>query len=864
MNKDIKPWLHGAYSKDGNLYVNKGLPVDHIKNNVLLLECSVDSGIIGFDCDVPDSVQAEQLRKYVIWEQDLISHSSEYTLQDVIDGKAKFKVFFEFNSTGAKKNKNNKNVEVVYDTGGRSQVESKTLALFGKRFKDEFDYVVVNSDKSMRYLPFEPQEVLSHKSKLKLFTTEAEHEEIEKKGSAYGLVDIEDGEEVNLEEFEKLLVATGVEFGNIEISNDKLLTFKCLFPNAHSNMSGANAYAFKKDGVYVCKCHGSVCSHDYSWLNQKLKEVTILTQELDFDYEGFNFPDDGKHIIFEAKTGWGKTERLAQEVNLAIQNKNPLMIVLQNKESISRLLDRVDYFSGGLLPMYMDAEEISVYTSEGKNSLNEFSTVIITHHYYYSNCGDILTYYAHSKLLLDAVQRTVIVDEGHTWLEMITRLTLEIGGCYEGNGTNKKRISRKYIRGNRSFNQFVEDEKLTFTSECVEAKIDGFSNMKFEQQYKIYPNVIYEDINKEVRERFTLLGTQEEDNYVYKYYTNPNPQESRPHNLEDGVLHLDKLLDSANYAVVSLNVGDNYSRKNIGQLTMMLQHYSILRTLIQASKRVVLLSATFSEYHMEVIDACFDKYNYIEVPHVISKVREIVVLKSDKKSYKHRKTLFTFLNDLQVPSLLFMATIANAKQQMLGLNNAMLNDNGMYCVGARNSVDDYVDNMKRNLTFAGLESSVAKGYNYLEEIEGDGFELIYFDSLPTSPPLIKKYVKQGQLVDYNFDYVKHTFAQAIGRAFRKDKDRLVIALNDLKGEEEVILDYLGEVTDARLVVDEMSLTNLKISLKSYVEHDFEKHKEAFKENHLFAELYLTQEEKDDILELFLYEEEREDDYKPKY
>jgi hypothetical protein len=96
-------------------------------------------------------------------------------------------------------------------------------------------------------------------------------------------------------------------------------------------------------------------------------------------------------------------------------------------------------------------------------------------------------------------------------------------------------------------------------------------------------------------------------------------------------------------------------------------------------------------------------------------------------------------------------------------------------------------------------------------------------------------------MDYNFDYVKHTFAQAIGRAFRKDKNRLVIALNDLKGEEQVILDYLGDVTDAKIVTADMNLTNLKISLHSYVEHDFEKHKESFKDNELFSKLYLEEE-----------------------
>ena len=179
----------------------------------------------------------------------------------------------------------------------------------------------------------------------------------------------------------------------------------------------------------------------------------------------------------------------------------------------------------------------------------------------------------------------------------------------------------------------------------------------------------------------------------------------------------------------------------------------------------------------------------------------------------------------------------------------MLNDNGMYSIGKRKSSMDYVDNFIRNVTVAGLESSVAKGYNYLEEVDGNtnGFELIFFDKKPVSPVVIKKYFDaNGEIKDYQSDYKWSAFAQAIGRAFRRQKETLCIAINDVSDADYAIIrNYLRQETSADIIEDQLNIMNIKISIPSFVRAvGFDELKEKLKDNRLFRRIYLDQKQKE--------------------
>jgi hypothetical protein len=172
----------------------------------------------------------------------------------------------------------------------------------------------------------------------------------------------------------------------------------------------------------------------------------------------------------------------------------------------------------------------------------------------------------------------------------------------------------------------------------------------------------------------------------------------------------------------------------------------------------------------------------------------------------------------------------------------MLNDNGIYCVGKRKDSNDFITNIQRNVTIAGLESSVAKGYNYLEEVDGltKGFELIYFDTPPVSPQIVKKYIDtEGLLQDYKNDYNISIFSQAIGRAMRSKKETLTIALNKIDDYTYgMIVDYLKRTTNARIIEDDLTITNVRLSISSYVRtEDFEENKDVFSKNKLFRKIY---------------------------
>ena len=327
---------------------------------------------------------------------------------------------------------------------------------------------------------------------------------------------------------------------------------------------------------------------------------------------------------------------------------------------------------------------------------------------------------------------------------------------------------------------------------------------------------------------------------MYQYYKNPNPTIPKVNSLEGTSGVIDDLVKPCDYAVIGVNVGDDVKRKNIGDFNVTFHHYQIINEILNKPRKVILTTATMNDYHYNILNRVC-QYKVTDIKDKIEKVKTIVLLRNyDSNSSRKRNTILQEIDDNNIPSLLFMPTIAKAKRWLSILKNSMLNDNGIYSIGQRKSATDYLDNVPRNITLVGLESSVAKGYNYLEETQGGGFEVIYFDNEPVSPPTIKKYpMINDELIDYRSTYNISTFAQAIGRAFRKDKDVLTLCFNKIEDDTfNDIVEYLENVTNSRVIVDELNITNLKIATYSMVKNEnYELISKRLKSNDLFMSIY---------------------------
>lgn len=653
-------------------------------------------------------------------------------------------------------------------------------------------------------------------------------------------------EKTSIAEFKELALQVLPSVPNI-IKKDELLTFPCLFPEEHSDLKNANAYAFKKDGMYFAKCHGEVCSHRYEELNRQLKDIQL--NKIDFKTtRSFDIDDNGV-TVYLAPTGWGKTETIADECLTAVNDGRKLVVVLQNIEAIHRLIGRMGDRSGEheKVKSMVDNDIIYVFTAENKDDYKvkfEKARVIITHHYYFKNAGDILTKYQSTVDLLNLPNVELIIDEAHTLLELSTKIDLQIGGLYEKHsydGLVTYRKNRKSL-----LNEDLAETTLIRKTDVIEPKLNDYGNVDLTFNHKLYDDVKYIDIYTAVRERLTLVNTFNEEYMQYQYYKNYRPSEPNINSLDSTKGVIDDLVEPCDYAVIGVNIGDDIKRRNIGDFNITFHHYQIINEILNKPKKVILTTATMNDYHYHILDRVV-KYNVIDIKDKIEKVKTIVLLRNvDKNSSRKRSTILGEIDDNNIPSLLFMPTIAKAKRWLSILKNSMLNDNGIYSIGERKSATDYLDNVARNITLVGLESSVAKGYNYLEETQGGGFEVIYFDNEPVSPPTIKKYPQMNDtLKDYKSTYNISTFAQAIGRAFRKDKQVLTLAFNKIEDETfEDIIEYLDSATNSRVITDELNLTNLKIATFSMVKNEnYEIISKRLQNNELFASIYESDEDK---------------------
>ena len=852
--KDLKDHYVGGYGKQANFKASILNP----NITTLHLNTGEQSRVLVVDVDDPQSEQADAVRSR-IRRNDFIVYSSQYTLNDVFDGKCKFKVFYEYHGVRLPKKKHNTTVEIFYG--------HKNLAAFAGKRGDGYEYVISSlSEGEIKPLHFDINDVVENKvEKFDLFHGRekllAKKEKEEKKKKVVLTEDFQDEDilghdKVSIREFQKLLMELPHIVKHIPemVKKGDIITFPCLFPETHSDTKNANAYAFKKDGFYVARCHGHVCGEHYWRLNRELKEL-VLNQMHFENSKGFGEFDD-KLVLFKAPTGWGKTEAIAEEALKAINEQDKLLVLLQSKEAIMRLTDRINDKSNGAFDSLYQMGKIYIYTSENKSAEHEIAiekaNVILSHHYYFKNAGNILTYYKDSIDILDEDVR-VIIDEAHTYVEMASRLDLEVGGLYKRDSfagmelwtSNTKKLTAEDLA-------FHDNDYKIFTS-CLDATMNDYHSVELRKQWKLYPQVDYLNIVEAIEdnENYEFIETFTEEDIEYYVFENKDVKAVKENNLENETEGIHLLTDSAERVILAKSVGDDVPRRHIGRITFTAFHSQILNMVLKKPRQVLLTTATWEDYHDDIVSEILPLHKE-EVTQQIDKVGKIILLRSsEQRPAKIRKRLLETTNDLNARSLLFFPTIEKAREIAKEYENTMLNDNGMYSIGKRKSSLDYIDNFVRNVTVAGLESSVAKGYNYLEEVDGNsnGFELLYFDNKPVSPVVIKKYFnKDGKVSDYQSDYKLNAFAQAIGRTFRQQKETLCIAINSINDSDyHIIKNYLEQETKAEIIEDELNIMNIKISIPSFIRSvGFDELKEQLKDNKLFRRVYLAKKDKDNV------------------
>ena len=811
---------------NGKVRIDKGIL--NPKTKTLQLQTGPESGYLALDVDDPSHHNNKLLLK-VLDRDNFFVYSSEYTLDDVFKGKCRYKVVYRYNGTQIPFKRVNKAIEVFYQP-------RKYVAIAGMR-DDGYEYKFSGT---VSYIHFDINDFLETNVPFDLMgATQAQRKAIPNEDNEESTI-LDLNENVDIAEFKRSVTAFVKDLPVIKKKGDSLLTFECLFPHTHTSKN--YGYAFKKDGIYIAKCQGEACSHEYKELNKNIKNSTLNTLSFD-NSAGFDV-EDGINV-FLAPTGWGKTEKIAEEALKVINQHGKLLILLQNKEAINRLLDRIDDKSGGYTTSLLESGRIFVYTAENKT--DHFAEdvanahVIISHHYYFKNAGDVLTYFPSSDFILKQKNLEVIVDEAHSFIELASRLDLDIGGTYDLRTFNGVEI---FLKNYTAYSKDDANNKpsLHRITACVEGYVSDFGTITLQRQNKVYKDISYMDLVSDINDRMEFVSQFREDNYLYRVYKNPNVQPIKANNVQDAGSASDLLLNSSEHLVIAINEGDDYKRRKVGDISLTIYHSQNLQQLLRRPKKVILTTATMNQYHKDILGRhC--KYTTHTIKEDIKKIGKIVLLRAnDSKASRMRNKVLETVNTVNSRSLLFFPTIDKAKAVLHDYENAMLNDNGFYVVGKRKSHNDFVDNMGRNVTLAGLESSVAKGYNYLEEVETSsyGFELIYFDSSPVSPQIVKKYIDDnGKLEDYENDYNISVFAQAIGRALRKQKETLTLAINSIDTYSyEMIKTYLRTYTNAELLEDDLNITNIKVSLSGYLrQFDMRDLRNRLRSNNLFQRLY---------------------------
>lgn len=281
--------------------INLKVSVMSPKTKTLKMNTGVNTGILVLDVDDENSKLNNRLLK-MISKDDLIIHSSQYTLDDVFAGKCRYKVAFKYHGRDIPKKKLNNEIEVFYRP-------SLTVAIAGLR-DDGYEYLVSGK---INPIHFDINDCLQVPVPFKLFPDDKEIAYIAKKQqkapkapikrSQTELIAMEnlESEEVDVTEFLHHVDGHVNTIPEKVVKSGTLLKFPCMFPEHHTNKKGANAYAFKRDGHYICKCQGEVCQHEYQILNKKLINEGVKLKNLPV-YDGFGNKDE-KVSLFLRPTG---------------------------------------------------------------------------------------------------------------------------------------------------------------------------------------------------------------------------------------------------------------------------------------------------------------------------------------------------------------------------------------------------------------------------------------------------------------------------------------------------------------------------------------------------------------------------------
>ena len=277
-------------------------------------------------------------------------------------------------------------------------------------------------------------------------------------------------------------------------------------------------------------------------------------------------------------------------------------------------------------------------------------------------------------------------------MELATKIDLQIGGLYEKqtyDGLTTYRKNKKSLT-----QEDLEDLYLIRKTDVVEARLNDYGNVDLHYNTKLYDDVKYIDIYKNIQDNLKLVTSFTEGHMVYRYFENPNPTAPDINALDSASNAMEDLIKPCDYALVGINIGDDIKRKNIGDFNVTFHHYQILKEILNLPKKVILTTATMNDYHYEILDRVC-KYDIVNIQDKVDKVKTIVMLRSeDGNASRKRNGILHQLNDNNIPSLIFMPTMAKAKRWLSLLNNSMLNDNGIYSIGERKSATDYLDNVK--------------------------------------------------------------------------------------------------------------------------------------------------------------------------